>query len=247
MISLDLNLIYARLPLDVVAFFAKTSDERVESYPKLPLHLFPVPPTFPFLKYFTMGRYRIHDQQGLYFLTCTVVGWIDIFSRQNYRDIVLKSLTFCRKEKGLLVFAFVVMSNHLHLVLQTAPDSSFSLSDILRDFKKYTANNILKTIMNEPESRRDWLLHMFEFYANFNANNRNFQVWQQDNHPIALYSEKVIWEKINYIHNNPVRAGLVFQPEDYIYSSALNYKTEGKEGIIEIDLLEAWWSDIGKV
>jgi putative transposase len=194
-----------------------------------------------------MGRYRIQDQQGLNFVTCTVVGWIDIFSRQYYRDILLQSLTFCRKEKGLLLFAFVLMSNHIHLVLQTAPNSKYTLSEILRDFKKYTANKILTAIMNETESRRDWLLHMFEFHANFNCNNRNFQVWQQDNHPITLYTENVIWEKVNYIHNNPVRAGIVYRPEDYIYSSALNYTTEGKEGIIEIDLLAPWWSDVGKV
>jgi REP element-mobilizing transposase RayT len=139
------------------------------------------------------------------------------------------------------------MSNHIHLVLQTAQNSTYTLSEILRDFKKYTANKMLEAILSETESRRDWLLHMFEFHAKFNGNNRNFQVWQQDNHPIALYTEKVIWEKVNYIHNNPVRAGIVYRPEDYIYSSALNYKTEGKEGILEIDLLAPWWSDVGKV
>ena len=205
------------------------------------------PPTFPFLKYFTMGRYRIEDQQGLNFVTCTVVGWIDIFSRQNYRDIVIESLAYCREHKGLLVFVYVVMSNHVHLVLQTAPDSPNLLSDILRDFKKFTAHRIIETILKEPESRRDWLLHMFKFYANFNCNNRNYQIWQQDNHPITLYSEKVIWENADYIHNNPVRAGIVRKPEDYLYSSAANYKEQRSDGILEIDLLNTWWTDWGKV
>lgn len=194
-----------------------------------------------------MGRYRIQDQQGLNFVTCTVVGWIDIFSRKSYRDIVLESLSFCRKEKGLLVFAYVIMTNHLHLILQTDITSGYTLSDIIRDFKKFTSNSILKAIQNKHESRSDWLMHMFSYYAKHNPNNENLQLWKQDNHPIALYSEKVIWQKINYIHNNPVRAGIVNRPEDYIYSSAVNYKTENKEGIIEIDLMEPWWSNVGKV
>ena len=113
-----------------------------------------------------MGRYRIQDQQGLNFLTCTVVGWIDIFSRKTYRDIVLESLKFCRKEKGLLVFAYVIMTNHLHLILQTDPSSKYTLSEIIRDFKKFTSNSILDAIQNESESRRDWLMYMFAFMLN---------------------------------------------------------------------------------
>jgi REP element-mobilizing transposase RayT len=204
-------------------------------------------PYFPLLKYFTMGRYRIVDQQGLHFVTCTVVGWIDIFSRKKYRDIVLDSLSFCRKEKGLLLFAYIIMSNHLHLVLQTGPTSTDTLSDILPDFKKFTANTILASISSESESRRDWLLHMFKYYAKYKVNNRNLQFWQQDNHSFSLFSEKMIWQKVNYIHNNPVRAGIVDRPEDYVYSSARNYARGNKDCLIEIDLLEPWWSDVGKV
>ncbi len=183
-----------------------------------------------------MGRYRIQDQQGLNFVTCTVVGWIDIFSRQNYRDIVIESLAYCREHKGLLVFVYVVMSNHVHLVLQTAPDSPNLLSDILRDFKKFTAHRIIETILKEPESRRDWLLHMFKFYANFNCNNRNFQVWQQDNHPVFLLTEKIIWEKVEYIHNNPVKDKIVTLPEDYYFSSARNYAHLSND--LEVELLD---------
>ena len=180
-------------------------------------------------------------------MTCTVVGWIDIFSRKNYRDIVMDCLNFCRTKKGLLIFAYIVMTNHLHLVVQAGPKSTYSLSEIIRDFKKYTATNILDAIQKEPESRREWLMHMFSYYAKYNKNNRNFQLWQQDNHPIALYSDKVTWQKINYIHDNPVRAGIVKNPEDYIYSSAINYLTENKQGIIEIDLLDTWWTNVGKI
>lgn len=194
-----------------------------------------------------MGRYRIQDQHGLNFVTCTVVGWIDIFSRKNYRDIILESLTFCRKEKGLLLFAYVLMTNHLHMVVQADPETKYTLSEIMRDFKKFTANNILTTIQQEPESRREWMMHMFGYYAKYNPNNKYFQVWKQDNHPIALYSEKVIWQKINYIHDNPVVAGIVDKPEEYIYSSARNYMDLNKEAVMEVDLFETWWSNVGKV
>jgi REP element-mobilizing transposase RayT len=194
-----------------------------------------------------MSRYRILDQQGLTFITCTVVGWIDIFTRKKYRDIILQSLSYNRSEKDLKVYAYVVMSNHLHLVVQAGLEGRYSLSEILRDFKKYTAVHILETIQKEPESRRTWLLHMFKYYAKYNTNNREFQFWIQENHPILLYSNKFIWQKINYIHQNPVKAGIVEKPGDYLYSSARNYERENKECLLEIDLLEPWWTDAGIV
>ncbi|MBK9980981.1 MAG: transposase [Saprospiraceae bacterium] len=194
-----------------------------------------------------MSRYKILDQEGLNFITCTIVGWIDIFSRQSYRDLLLDSLKFCRKEKGLLIFAYVIMSNHIHLIVQTNKSARQNLSEIIRDFKKFTANGILEKINTEPESRREWLLHMFRYHARFNTNNRYFQVWQQDNHPILLYSQPIIWQKVNYIHMNPVRAGIVDNPLDYLYSSARNYERENRDCLMEIDLLEPYWTDAGRV
>jgi REP element-mobilizing transposase RayT len=188
-----------------------------------------------------MSRYKIHDQGGLYFTTSTVVGWIDIFSRKNYRDIILNSLKYNIENKALHVFAYIIMSNHIHLVLQAGQPDKWPLSDILRDFKKFTANTILDTIRKEPESRREWLMHMFKYYAIYNTNNRDFQFWQQDNHPIELTSMKVLWQKINYIHLNPVRAGIVDKPEEYIYSSARNYARDNKDCLLIIDLMEPWW------
>ena len=126
------------------------------------------------------------------------------------------------------------MSNHLHLIVFT---EQLDLSDVLRDFKKFTANKILDSIRQEPESRREWLLYMFKYFAAVNPNNRNFQFWQQDNHPIALWTLPVIWQKLDYIHQNPVRAGIVSDPTHYIYSSAGDYFT-GKKGLLEIDLID---------
>ena len=181
-----------------------------------------------------MSRYRILEQQGLNYLTLTIVGWVDIFSRQRYRDIIIESLKYCRENKGLHVVGWVIMSNHLHLIVFT---ESLELSDVLRDFKKFTANKILESIKQEPESRREWLLHIFTYFASVNPNNRNYQIWQQDNHPIALWTLPVIWQKLDYIHLNPVRAGIVSDTTHYIYSSASDYYT-GKKGLLEIDLME---------
>jgi REP element-mobilizing transposase RayT len=126
------------------------------------------------------------------------------------------------------------MSNHLHLIVFT---EALELSNVLRDFKKFTAYKILESINKEPESRREWLLHMFKYFAAVNSNNRNFQFWIQDNHPIELWSLPVIWQKLNYIHDNPVRAGIVSDPTHYLYSSATDYYC-GRNGLLEIDLME---------
>ena len=181
-----------------------------------------------------MSRYKIREQQGLNYLTLTVVGWIDIFSRKRYRDIILDSLRYCREHKGLHVVGWVIMSNHLHLIVFT---ETLELSHVLRDFKKFTAFEILESINKEPESRREWLLYMFKYFAAVNPNNRYFQFWQQDNHPIELWSLPVIWQKLNYIHDNPVRAGIVSDPTHFLYSSATDYYC-GKNGLLEIDLME---------
>lgn len=188
-----------------------------------------------------MSPLKINDQHGLYFVTCTVVGWIDVFSRQCHRDTIIDSLRFCRKEKKLLIGAYVIMTNHIHLVVQAADGSEFTLSEILRDFKKFTANTILKAINSKKESRQEWMFHMFKYYAKYNTNNRDMQFWQQYNHPVELWSNNVTWQKINYIHNNPVKARIVDNPSDYVYSSARNYELGNDKGILEIDLVAPWW------
>ena len=194
-----------------------------------------------------MPRKQIKDQHGLHFITCTVVGWIDIFSRQRYKEIVINSLDFCIQNKGLLVHTYVIMSNHIHLIISVHHDSEYSISEILRDFKKFTANTILESIQQEPESRREWLMHMFKYFAKYNTNNRNHQFWIQDNYPIPLYTQKVTWQKINYIHMNPVKAGIVEKPEHYLYSSAASYKAGQSVGPLKVHLLEPYWSDKGLV
>ena len=137
--------------------------------------------------------YQITNQGGLYYLTLQVVDWVDIFTRQVYRDIVIESLDFCRREKGLEIWAYVVMSNHLHLIVSAKNEN---LSAVLRDFKRFTSTNILKTIKSIPESRADWMLKRFEFTAKRHVRNSNYQFWTHENHAVELVSEKFVRQKM---------------------------------------------------
>lgn len=176
--------------------------------------------------------YKIRDQYALHFLTFTVEGWIDIFSRQRYRDIVLTNLTYCRKNKGLFLGAYVIMTNHLHLI---AKSEKGDLSGWIRDFKSFTTKTIIKSIQTEDESRKEWLLYMFGFFANKTNRNEFYKLWTGDNHPEEINSDAFLLTKLSYIHQNPVRAGWVLNATDYLYSSACNYA--GGKGLIEIDSL----------
>jgi putative transposase len=175
-------------------------------------------------------KYTVKDQNALYFLTFTIVGLVDVFSRKVYRDIMIASLKYCQKNKGLELFAYVIMSNHVHLIARA--DEGYLLSDILRDMKKHKSKEIIFAIENEDESRREWMLSIFGLAGKTNSSNKDFQVWQHDNHAVELYTSKFMIEKLDYLHNNPVRSGMVDKAEDYIYSSARRYMDI--EGMIDI-------------
>src|SRR5687767_12702944 len=101
------------------------------------------------------GGYKIRDQQAMHFITFAVVEWVDALTRQEYKEIILDSLRYCIKEKGLEVYSWVIMSNHVHFILSAK--EGFKLSDILRDFKRHTSVKIIEAIKNNPqESRKEW-------------------------------------------------------------------------------------------
>ena len=177
--------------------------------------------------------YIIRDQNKGHYITATVVDWIDVFSRKVYKDCIIESLKYNIKNKKLIVYGFVIMSNHIHLIIQ-AEDGN--LSNILRDFKKFTSSTILKLIQAEPESRKEWMLERFKKATKTHSRNKNYQFWQYGNHAEEIYTEKFLWSKLDYIHLNPVRAGIVHKAEDYIYSSAGNY-INGK-GLLDITLVD---------
>ncbi|MFV8376615.1 REP-associated tyrosine transposase [Flavobacterium sp. LB1P62] len=174
--------------------------------------------------------YVIRDQTLPHYITATVVDWIDIFTRQNYRDSIIESLDYCIKNKGMILYGYVIMSNHIHLIIQSQDGK---LSDLIRDFKKFTAKNILDKIQAVPESRKEWMLERFKLAAEKHTRNKNYQFWQYGNHAEEIYSNKFMWSKLDYIHLNPVRAGLVEKASHYIYSSASNYINDS--GLLKIE------------
>ena len=158
--------------------------------------------------------YRIDDQNGQYFITCTVHQWVDVFTRKEYVDIFLDSIRYCQQNKGLEVYGWVVMTNHVHMIVSSQKDN---LSDIIRDFKKYTSTKIVQAIeQNATESRQKWLLWLLK------KENRVW-FWEEGYHGEEIYSKAFFDTKLDYIHHNPVRAGIVEKEEEYLYSSCGDY------------------------
>ncbi len=178
--------------------------------------------------------YVIRDQQCIYYMTFTVVGWIDVFTRPVYRDIVIDSFKFCQQNKGLRLHAYVIMTNHIHLIASVSEEHNLSV--FVRDCKKYIARNVLLEIQDSVvESRKDWMLHQFKYFASRHSRNELYQLWEHENHFVELSSPDFTQQKIDYIHQNPVKAGWVYRAEDYVYSSASNYA--GIDNIIDVDCL----------
>ncbi|MEM1258655.1 MAG: transposase [Bacteroidota bacterium] len=175
-------------------------------------------------------NYKFYNPEGLYFVSFAVVGWLDVFTRNEYKDILLESLSFCQNKKGMEISAWCIMTNHIHLVFRSV--NGEKPEQLLGDFKRFTSNKIVKAIQGNPrESRKELLLTYFKRAASTSSNVKHHQFWRHDNKPIELWSNKVIKEKIDYVHQNPVEAGLVFNPEDYVYSSALDYS--GEKGLLD--------------
>jgi len=177
-------------------------------------------------------NYYIDDQNANYFVTFTVVNWIDIFTRKEYKIEIVNALNYCIKNKGLIVYAWCLMSNHLHLVCSAR--EGFRISDIIRDFKNFTSKTIVKLLQQIPESRRDWLLNQFEFAGKFDNRIKKYKFWQETNHAVLMDTNEKIDQRINYIHENPVRALIVAHPHEYIFSSAVDYA--GEKGMVEIQM-----------
>lgn len=177
-------------------------------------------------------RYLIGDQNGMYFVTFTVVGWLDVFIRKDYKDIIVDSLNYCINHKGLTVYSWCLMSSHLHLIISAK--EGYQLSAIIRDFKKHTAKEIIKTIATVPESRREWLLWYFEREGKKDKRITQYKFWKEDNHAIYLHPSEtmIIDQKVDYIHRNPIESGIVSTAADYVYSSAIDYS--GGKGLVSI-------------
>ncbi len=172
-------------------------------------------------------EYRFKDQFGLHFITCTVHQRVDVFTRQAYINILLDSLRFCQREKGLKIYAWVVMTNHVHLIISSEGEE---LSNIIRDFKKFTASRIVKAIeANEKESRKRWMLWLFK-------KDNGIWFWEAGYHAKEIVSQSFCNNKVEYIHMNPVRAGIVEKEEAYVLSSCGDFYGIRK-GLLELESL----------
>ena len=172
-------------------------------------------------------QHRINGE--VYFVTDTVVDWVDIFTRPIYKHIVIESLQYCQEHKGLIIYAWVLMSNHLHAIVGSEGEAK--VSDIWRDFKKFTSKEIIATIKTEiSESRSEWMLNRFEYSGKNDKKIKNYRFWQEGNDAQGIYLNEYFEQKLNYIHYNPVKAEIVNRPEDYRYSSAIDYA--GGKGLL---------------
>ncbi|MEO6902466.1 MAG: transposase [Bacteroidia bacterium] len=158
------------------------------------------------------------DSNGLYFVSFSVVGWIDVFTRIEYQNILIESIQFCQKNKNLKIYCYCIMPSHVHFITYSEDKE---LSVILREMKSFTAKQLIKAITENPqESRKKWMLHQFEDYGKNSPQKQTMQFWKHDNHPFFLYSNTMIQQKVDYIHYNPVEAGFVNLPQEWRMSSA---------------------------
>lgn len=182
------------------------------------------------------SKYKFVNPEAVYFVTATVVDWADIFTRNIYRDILLDSFRFCQKNQGLQIHAWVLMPNHFHMICSCINNNELGM--VFKNIKSFTAIRIIDAILNNPkESRKHWMLDIFEKNGAQNKSNYRFQFWQHENHPIFLdhYSNSYI-DRLNYIHQNPVRAGFVTEAQHWLYSSAMDYYGTEK-GLLEIVMI----------
>jgi putative transposase len=153
---------------------------------------------------------------------------------RSTNDLVIDSLRFCQQKKGLELFVYCLMTNHLHLIARAAEGAL--LSDFVRNFKKFTSRNLFQVLHANPqESRRKWLEWIFTSEGRFNPDNTFGQVWQNGSHAVALQTESMARQRLEYVHRNPVRAGTCYRAEDYVYSSAAQYA--GLEARLPVALL----------
>lgn len=178
-------------------------------------------------------KYKFYNSKYAHFVSFATVGWTDLFTRRPYFEIMVESLSYCIAHKGLILNAWVIMTNHVHLIIRS---DTHELQYIMRDMKKYTSKTLIETIQRNPqECRKERMLSIFKQAGRSNSNNTYYQLWQQHNHPIELSTNELAYQRLHYLHMNPVKAGLVTRPEDWLYSSAKQYA--GLGGMLDLELI----------
>ena len=139
-------------------------------------------------------KYKATTTDEAYFITITTVGWIDVFTRLNQKNNIIQALNYCQQNKGLEIYAYCIMHSHIHILCK-GTDGAI-LSDIIRDFKKYTSKKIIQTIAEEPESRREWMLDYFKKSCEHLKRNQEYKVWQDGYHAEIVSSNYFIKQKL---------------------------------------------------
>ncbi|PVD53785.1 transposase [Terrimonas sp.] len=175
-------------------------------------------------------KYKFGDNDKLYFISFAVVYWIDLFIRNEYKEIMLESWRFCQREKDLEIYGWCIMTSHVHMIVGS---KGRGLDKIVGEMKSYTSRSLRKAITQHPgESRREWMMWMMKRAGMMNGNNNDWQLWQQHNKPLEILNNEMFYQKLEYIHMNAVEAGFVEKAEDYLYSSARDFY--GGKGLIEL-------------
>jgi len=173
-------------------------------------------------------KYPITEPRGCYSLTLNTIDRVDLFVRPFFKQIVVESLNYFIEKKGLIVYGWCLMTNHLHLIAQVR--DGYDLSGLMSDFKTFTAKIILEDLGTESDIRRNWIMKRIREAALFDK----LEVWENADHPVHINPEENedIHEHLKQIHNNPVRNKIVELPPDYLHSSARDYA--GLKGLVNI-------------
>jgi putative transposase len=172
------------------------------------------------------SRYQLFKNQKPYFLTGTIVAWLPVFSYPRFVEIILDSWRFLQNDRRISIYGFVIMENHLHWIA-----AGEDLAKCAQYFKSYTARQIIDTL---HQSGFETLLEELKFFKLRHKEKQHFQFWQEGNHPIEIQNPNIMRQKLDYIHQNPVRRGYVSDPTHWRYSSAANYT--GLDGVIEVEM-----------
>jgi len=171
------------------------------------------------------SAYKVYENEPPYFTTSTINQWIPVFTNGKYMDILIKSLRYCHDHKNLSIYAYVILDNHFHLVCQ-APE----LSKTLQSLNRHTAKEIIAQLKLDNKT---WILNLFKYYKKKHKKESEHQVWQEGFHPQQIQHNEMLLQKIEYIHYNPVKRGIIEKPEHWVYSSARDY-ISGQPGLLPL-------------
>ena len=173
-------------------------------------------------------KYKFVNRDGVYFVTATIVDWVDVFTRNEYRDILMDSFHFCQQYQGLKIYGWVLMTNHFHLIGSTTDEKGIGM--VMWNIKSFTSMKLINAIIKNPkESRKEWMLDLFEKNGKQSKNNFHYQFWQRENHTILLDNDEINFaQRMQYLHESPIRSGYVKEPQEWKYSRAIDFYTNGK-------------------